>query len=150
MQLLQQLTKADALNFAPQVIESIESGTVSAVEFQTRVKLLETALKSLNESDRYKSLLLEDAAKFGSKFEAYGAKFQTKEAGVKYDYSQCNHPELYDLELQAAELQVKIKAIQKQLQTLPLEGVEYLFFDEVIRIYPPAKTSTTILQTTLL
>jgi hypothetical protein len=150
MQLLQQLTKADALNFAPQVIESIEAGTVSAVEFQTKVKLLETALKSLNDSDRYKSLLLEDAVKFGAKFEAYGAKFQTKEAGVKYDYSQCNHPELADLELQSAELQLKIKAIQKQLQTLPLEGVEQLFFDEVVRIYPPSKTSTTILQTTLL
>jgi len=150
MQLLQQLTKADALNFAPTIIESIDNGSVTIDKVIADVAFIKFAIKNLEANDKFKKWELELEKTHGKRFQSYGVQNQIKEAGVKYDYSQCNHPELYDLELQAAELQVKIKAIQKQLQTLPLEGVEQLFGDEVVRIYPPAKTSTTILQTTLL
>ena len=80
-----------------------------------------------------------------------GAKYQVKEAGTKYDYSQCNDP-FYD-ELQAAAISAdeKLKARAIFLQSLPTSGMIITdpLTGETYTAYPPSKSSTTTVSITL-
>jgi hypothetical protein len=69
--------------------------------------------------------------------------------GVKYDYSVCNDPVYNKLKAQLTVLEDDIKAREKYLKAIPTSGVETLFEDEVVTLYPPAKSSTTSITVNL-
>jgi len=141
--------KAGRLHFVQDIIQKIDNGEADALKIHLQAKQMEEIVKTLTSNETYRSFLLDAAQKHGKSFELHNAKFQVKEAGTKYDYRQCGHPQLNELELQLEVLAKQIKAIQAQLQTLPIEGVEQLFGDEVVRIYPPSKVSSTTVAVTL-
>jgi len=141
--------KAERAKFVNDVVSRIESGNADAIKVHLQVKAMEDIVKSLNDNKEYKSLLLDAAEKNGKKFTAYNAEFNIREVGVKYDYSQCGDVELNSLQAQIDALSETIKAKQKMLQTLPVSGMDILFGDELVKVYPPSKTSTTSVAVTL-
>lgn len=82
----------------------------------------------------------------------FGHKIEPIEAGVKYDYSECNDPVLKRLLDKKEQLDKEIKDRQKFLQAVPYKGMS--INDEEtgeidITVYPPVKSSTSTIKLTL-
>lgn len=157
--LLQETTKAQRVQFVDSIIGEMEEGNLDPLKVHLQLKGTESLIEMFTDkkkhagtAERYNELLLEAAVKYGAKtFELHNASFLIKEAGVQYDWSTCNDPVLTDLIQQQERLKQVIKERQDFLKTLPYAGIEWVNPDdgEVVTLYPPAKTSTTVLQTTL-
>jgi hypothetical protein len=142
-------TKSERGSFVTQVIERLENGDVDPLETHLQVKSMEDLIKQITDSKEYKKLLLDAASKHGKSFEYHSAKFETKEVGSKYDFSNCGDPIHDELEQKAKSAADALKERQYFLKTLPVKGLEILINDELITIYPPSKTSTTAIAVTL-
>jgi len=96
------------------------------------------ALKELNENELSLDI---------DKFETHGYKFAKKEAGTKYDFSNCNHPRLTDLSVKEKEINKEKKDIEALLKTLknPTTIVDEETGD-IVTINPPVKSSKTIIE----
>ena len=105
--------------------------------------LMNTLKKGIDEALRFNA----ENLNIGSKYEAYGYKFAQKEAGVKYDFSNCNYSKYNDLMEQKRAIEEEIKKIQNFLLTIsePFEIVNNET-GEVEPIYPPIRKSTTIIE----
>lgn len=79
--------------------------------------------------------------------EAYGYRFTQKEAGVKYDFSNCNYPEYDILVERKKQIEEKMKKIEGTLKSLtnPLEVINDKT-GEVMAVNPPIRKSTTIIE----
>ena len=93
-----------------------------------------------------RDITLRELAKYGKKQSFGDCTLEECEAGVKYDYSECNDSELEALEKQRHELDIKIKQRQATLKSLPFGGLCNPDTGEMI--YPPAKSSKTTIKTT--
>jgi len=85
-------TKAERQDFAQSVIKGIKDGLSDPLKVHYQVKCMEDIIKNITNDAEYKSMTLDEAAKYGKTFDHYNAKFEVKEMGVKYDYSVCNDP----------------------------------------------------------
>jgi len=142
-------SKEERASFVADVVDRLLQGNADPIKVHLQVKAMEDMVKSLNDNKDYKSLLLDAAEKNGKKFTAFNAEFNIREVGVKYDYSKCGDIELTQLQAELDALSERIKAKQKFLQTVPQAGIEILHEDELIKVYPPSKTSTTSVAVTL-
>lgn len=150
MQLTQQSLQLFSTNkemrdrFVKQVIFGVEVGEVNSLELHLQLKCMEEIIKSIRSDKWYNQILLEDSEKFGKSFDKYNAKFSIKETGVKYDYSQCNDSILLELMEKQEMLDNEIKERQAFLKTVPPSGIDIIDFNgEVMKVYPPSKSSTT-------
>ena len=131
-------------SFVTKVIDSIQDGTADPLKVHLQVKAMEEIIKAITGSETYKEMLLNEAAKYGKTFEHFNAKFQIKETGTQYDYSQCNDSLLDELAEKMDGLKEAIKEREKLLKNIPLGGVELITNEgECVMVYPPSKTSTT-------
>jgi hypothetical protein len=142
-------SKTERQEFAQAVINNAKEGLLNPLKLHLQVKCLEDLIKQITSHPNYKELTLDEAYKYGKTFEHYNAKFEIKEMGVKYDYSVCNDPVYNKLKAQLTVLEDEIKAREKYLKAIPTSGVETLFEDEVVTLYPPAKSSTTSITVNL-
>lgn len=78
-------------------------------------------------------------AKHGKTTRQYGAEFQIKETGVKYDYSICDDSELDELDINIKELTEKKKIREKFLKSIKGE----VFDNNGVKLNAPSKKSTT-------
>ena len=46
-------------------------------------------------------------------------------------------------------LETAIKERQDFFKTIPLSGIEVLYDDEIVKLYPPSKSSTSSIKTTI-
>ena len=148
---LYDLTKTERREFVTRLVEKLDVGEANPLQVHKQVKCMEDLIKQITANEDYRKHLLDEAGKYGKSFELHGAKYQVKEAGTKYDYSQCNDPELWAMQHELDKLTEKVKNRQKFLQLAPSEGIEVLEDQtgEVYRIYPPSKISTTTVSITL-
>lgn len=141
-------TKAERQDFAQSVVNGLKEGLSDPLKVHLQVKCMEDLIKQITSHPDYKDLTLDEAAKYGKSFEHYNAKFEIKEMGVKYDYSNCGDPIYNELANELAELEKKVKDRQAFLKAVQ-PGTELLIEDEVIVLYPPIKTSTTSITVNL-
>lgn len=141
-------TKAERQDFAQSVVNGLKEGLSDPLKVHLQVKCMEDLIKQITSHPDYKDLTLDEAAKYGKSFEHYNAKFEIKEMGVKYDYSNCGDPIYNQLANELAELEKKVKDRQTFLKAVQ-PGTELLIEDEVIILYPPVKTSTTSITVNL-
>jgi paraquat-inducible protein B len=85
----------------------------------------------------------------GKKQTANGTKIECAEVGTKYDYSQCNHPMLTEMTAEVERLNAAIKELQEFLKRVPPAGMEVGINDELVKVYPPSKSSTSSYKVTL-
>jgi len=141
-------TKSERQDFAQSVVNNLKEGLSDPLKVHLQVKCMEDFIKQITSHPVYKDLTLDEAAKYGKSFEHYNAKFEVKEMGVKYDYSNCGDPIYNRLAEELAELEKKVKDRQAFLKAVQ-PGTELLIEDEVIVLYPPIKTSTTSITVNL-
>jgi hypothetical protein len=126
----------------------LESGNIlQAIE---NIALLEAFIKQIKSSDEFKSYALDEIAKHGKEFKSpSGAKIAPMESGISYTFEFCGDPELHELLEQQEQLEIKISDRKAFLKTLPDCGMDILKDDEVCKIFPPFKTSTSTYKVTL-
>lgn len=156
--------KEQRQDFISRVVQSVESGEVDPLRIHLQLKCVEKIIEGITSTDekknkdaaplakRFKLAVLEAAEKYGAKeFEFMNAKVKIGETGTKYDYSQCNDPELAEWTAQQTLLAEKIKARQELLQKTPLKGMSILNEEtgETYTVFPPSKSSSTNVIVTL-
>lgn len=142
-------TKAERQEFAQSIINGIKDGHTDPLRVHYQVKCMEEIIKTITSNPEYKFITLIEAEKYGKSFEHFNAKFEVKEMGVKYDYSVCKDPIYDELSQELSDLEDRVKAREKYLKAVPKEGVQTLIDDELVTIYPPAKSSTTTITVNL-
>jgi hypothetical protein len=135
-------SKQERQIFAEQITNSLLEGLTDPLKVHLQVKCMEDFIKQITSNSVYKDLIVTEAVKYGKTFEHHNAKFEIKEAGVKYDFQNCNDPILKELEDKFSILDTEVKERQKFLKSIK-ESVEVLIGDEIVTLYPPVKTSTT-------
>jgi hypothetical protein len=84
-------TKEERQSFCLDIVSKLESGEANPLKVHLQIKAAEDLIKKLNENTVYKSYLLDASQKYGAKSFEYGnAKFEIKEVGTKYDFTNCN------------------------------------------------------------
>lgn len=154
--------KEQRSDFVRLIVEAVERGEISPLKAHLQVKGMEDIISSLTSLDekknsnfeyakRYRKELLNEADLYGKKFDLFHGKFDVKEVGTKYDYSECNDPELIELAIAAEKASEALKARQKFLQNVPESGAIITNEEtgETSTVYRPKKTSTTAVTVTL-
>jgi hypothetical protein len=153
-------TKEQRQTFCADIVERLIEGETDPLKVHLQIKAMEEVIKSLTDSSEktnknfalamtYKNLLLAAAEKHGKKFQLHNAEFSIKEVGTVYNWINCADPELAEMLAKQDELKEKIKAKQEFLKTVPVSGLDILIGDELVKVYPPAKTSTTSVAVSL-
>lgn len=137
---------ATIAELANHAINAVREGEVDPITAHINVSRMEAAIKKFKEHPDVKRTTLIELAKYGSKHTFGDCTLEEAEAGVKYDYSACGDSELNDLVNLKNEIEIKIKARQAFLKHIPIKGIADANTGEVV--FPPAKSSTTIIKTT--
>lgn len=144
------LTKTDIKIIAESCIKEIgdKGGAIQASELLSKVELLCKEIKSDKDFIEY---VRTEIGLFGKEFKTTsGTKIELAEVGTKYNYDNCGDNEILELQREEKILSDKIKARQEFLKSLPVTGLEVLTADgELVKIYPPSKTSTSSIKTTI-
>jgi len=144
-----QLTKSQLKFIAEDLAEKLtESGKlIESIETFAKVEWL---IKELKSNSDYIDALRDEVAKFGKQVvTSYGTKIELAEVGTKYDYTNCGDLEYNQLMQQMESLETAIKERQTWLKSIPASGMDILIGDEVCRVYPPSKSSTSSIKTTI-
>lgn len=147
-----QTTKLQRESFCNDIIARLDNGEVDPLVIHLQAKCMEDLIKMLTSNSNYKSAVLDASQRQGEKtFQFHNAKFEIKEVGVKYDYSQCADPVYQRYEQKAESAAIDLKKRADFLKTVPEKGM--IITDEetgeTTTVYPPAKSSTTSVAVTL-
>jgi len=143
-------SKNEVNTMSKQLIESVKNGEVNPLEVLITLKCIEKmteiVLKEIRDD------FVKEANLYAEKtFEFKGAKVEKTEVGTKYIYDNCEDP-IYKSRLEIVEEADKqFKERQEFLKGLK-EPLNIIIEEtgEVVRVKPPAKTSTTSLKITLI
>jgi hypothetical protein len=144
-----ELTKSERGEFVTQLIERMDNGLADPLETHLQIKNMEDIIKQTTGNETYKKYVLDAAEKEGRSFMHHNAKFEIKEVGTKYDFTNCNDPEYAEMCEMMESLKERMKAKETFLKTISGKGLEILVGDELVTVYPPVKTSTTSVAVTL-
>lgn len=150
-------TKQQNIVLANKFISEIEEGNISALKAHIYIKSIENLIKQFTDSreneelsKRYKRLVSDEADTYsGKSFELHGAKFTKTETGATYDYSKCGDEIWNELNVRHQAIRAAMKGREDFLKNIPMEGIEVLQDDELVRIYPPVKSSTSTVNCSL-
>jgi len=140
-------TKQQIETFAYSLEQGLNNGQIIASDLLRFQKAMEKVFEKI------KPTLIENALNEISNYEKNavikGSEFSIVEAGVKYDYSNCNDLEYNKLTLQIEALKSTLKDRETFLKAIkePMQMIDENS-GEVYTIYPPKKTSSTTLKVT--
>ena len=123
--------------------KGVEDGLINPLELLTKIRATEKVLDGVLTNIR--DLMVTEALKYGKDpIIINGVEMKVAEAGTKYDYSKCNHPEYNILVNQKNHISDKMRDIEAILKAnkTSWEHVD-TSTGETFTIYPPTKTSTT-------
>ena len=130
------------------VNELMNNGRI--LEAAEALTVMENFIKEVRSSKEFTEYVREEVGKNGKDItNPSGAKIELAETGTKYDYSGCNDSALIEVESNLVEIESLISDRKAWLKTIPAEGMEVVIGDEIVRVYPPTKTSTSSYKITL-
>jgi len=130
------------------VNELMNNGRI--LEAAEALTVMENFIKEVRSSKDFTEYVREEVGKNGKDItNPSGAKIELAETGTKYDYSGCNDSALIEVESKLVEIETLISDRKAWLKTIPAEGMEVVIGDEIVRVYPPTKTSTSSYKITL-
>jgi hypothetical protein len=131
------------------VQQLIDNGSV--IESADAVAKMELLIKEIRANKDYVEAVRDEVTKFGkSVVTSSGTKIELAEVGTKYDFSVCNDSVLNQLETSITELELMLKERKEFLKTVSIGGLDMVTPEgELIRVYPPSKTSTSSFKSTI-
>lgn len=134
--------------YVDQVLNSIREGEQNTLDVHLSRAKMEKILKGINDNPEIQEAVMHEFEKYGQKnIEYKGALLQQQESGVKYDYSGCGDYLMDSYLKQQEELKEKMKEREKFLKNIPASGI--VDPETGVFVYPPAKSSKTIIKTIL-
>jgi len=140
-------TRVSIQSTANAMIQAVQSGEVSALEMKLKQKFIEAVI------EQTKSVIdkaaRDEAELYGEKkFTKFGGEVSLIEAGIKFDYSNCNDEVYNDLLTELEAIKAKIKDREAFLKSI--KGSINIITDhgEAVTVFPPIKTSTSTLKIT--
>jgi hypothetical protein len=146
------LTKKEITSLANESVErAIDNG--NEIPFAEALSAAEQLIKEMKANEDLKKAVRCELEKAdgGKMTSASGAKLELAETGTKYDYSKCEDTDLVEWQRQYDALGEKIKSRQDMLKTFPLAGLDLAMEEtgEIVKVFPPAKSSTSSYKVTL-
>lgn len=128
--------------------ELMDSGRI--LEAAEALSIMEKFIEEVRSSKAFTDFVRDEVSKNGKEIiNSSGAKIELSEAGVKYDFSNCNDPLLPQLEARFEGAKAMLDERKKYLKAVPYSGVEVVIEDELVKIFPPSKTSFSTYKITL-
>ena len=141
-------TKSQVSEYKNLIRSSVEEGEVNPLVFLKQVTALEQLTKELKGDVVIKDIILEEAERYNKKsFDDFGANFQIKEVGTKYDFSVCNDAVWEELEQKSKAIAEAKRERENFLKTIR-NGNE-VFGADGVQLEAPQKSSTTQVVITL-
>lgn len=141
-------TKDEIETFVNKIVGEVENGAINPLELHVKIKAIESCLAQV--SDKIKDAVMDEMQNYQEKnVEMFGAKIAKAETGVKYDYTVCGDPVLNSIMSDKKVLEQAEKNRQAFLKAANPNGTEIVCDDEVVKIYPPIKTSSSFIKVTL-
>lgn len=143
-------SKAKASEIVDRLVNAVEIGHLDPLQLLVKLRFAESIIKATIE--HIQPYAIDDASKYnrGEQITILGAELKVKEAGTKYDYSNCGDKayEMYDFEESKAKEGKKSRAdfLKSLKQSMTIVDEET---GEIHQIHPPIKTSSTIVQVTI-
>ena len=125
------------------LLNDIDEGHMHPLQVAAQFKFMEDIISNVKEELRQR--VVAEQTKHGKEVMSYqGASFDIREAGIKYDYSQCQCSIWNDIDSQIQKLTEQRKEREAFLKTLK-ERFTYIdeSTGEIITLHPPQRKSTT-------
>jgi len=138
-----EVTKETIKEQSVSLLKDLDEGHISPLQLAAQLKFVEDIITNVKEELRQR--VVAEQTKYGKERMTFkGATFDVKEAGVKYDYSQCECTIWNDINKQIEALTEQRKEREAFLKSLR-ERLTYVdeSSGEIVTIYPPQKKSTT-------
>lgn len=147
-----ELSKTQIKVIADQTAKDIIDNGQDVLKIADTIAKIELFIKELKATPEYLDYLISEVAKYGKGMTtSTGTKLELAEVGTKYDFSQCNDPELKKMEQEFEVLEEKIKCRKDFLKTLSASGIDVMTEEgELVTLYPPSKTSKSSVKTTII
>lgn len=147
-QLSRNLNKTQIKSMADSsVMEIIDNGQIlEAVEL---ISVMEQFIKDVKANPDYLDAVRDEVAKYGKSKETETMKIELAEVGTKYNFDVCGDPLIKELNFKLDLLESEIKERREFLKKMPSYGMETIVEDEVVKLFPPVKTSTSSYKTTI-
>lgn len=137
-------TKQQVKDFARKVKEEVLSGFADPLEFYIRWKAISAMFELVEKDADIKAAVLKEAEKHGKSFDFHGARVTIKEAGVRYDFSQCGCADWHFHANAVESHKNNLRNVEDFLKHVPETGTADPETGEIV--YPPARKSTTIVS----
>lgn len=132
---------------AGQAIAAVVEGYVDPLTAWINVRRMKAAIELFEKDERVRDIALRELSKYGSRSQQFGdCVLEEAETGVRYDFSECGDSVLADLYAIREANAADIKAREAMLKNLPASGMADPETGELI--YPPARSSKTVIKTT--
>jgi hypothetical protein len=138
-----EVNKASIKEQSIALLKDMDEGHMHPLQVAAQFKFVEDVITNVKEELRQR--VIAEQSKYGKeRMTFHGATFDIKEAGIKYDYSQCDDTIWNDLKQQLDVLNQQMKEREAFLKSLK-ERLTYVdeSTGEIVTIYPPQKKSTT-------
>jgi len=125
------------------LLKDLDEGHITPLQLAAQLKFVEDIITNVKEELRQR--VVAEQSKYGKERMTFkGATFDIKEAGIKYDFSQCQDDIWNDIDKKMQMLTERRKEREAFLKTLK-ERFTYVdeSTGEIVTIYPPQKKSTT-------
>ena len=129
-------------SFVDSLLNGYTDGNLDPLDLYTKTKYLAKRLAEIAKS-------VEDEAMDkmpANEYEFGGFTLTKKEAGARYDFSKCNHPDMDWMLKKQTELNTKKTELEKLLKSLTKPTTIVTDDGEAVVINPPIKKSTTIIE----
>lgn len=137
---------ASIADLAGRAISAVVNGDISPIDAHIQISRMENAIKQFKDDAQVRDITLRELSKYGKSHQFGDCRLEEAESGVKYDYSMCGDSQLNDMYKTLEALKADIKERETMLRNLPRSGVVAPETGEMI--YPPARSSKTIIKTT--
>lgn len=128
--------------------ELMDSGRI--LEAAEALSIMEKFIEEVRSSKAFTDYVRDEISKNGKEItNASGAKIELSESGVKYDFSNCNDPLLPQLQARFEGAKAMLDERKNYLKNIPSAGIDILIEDEILKIFPPSKTSSSTYKITL-
>ncbi len=146
------LTKSSIKELANlEVTHILENGKNPLEIIELSNALIEFA-ESIKKDTRFISYVRDEVSKFGKEHTTKNnTKIELAEVGTKYDYSDCNDFILPELNNKLEKAKKEVSEREAFLKSIPPKGIDLMNEEtgELIKVYPPAKYSTSSVKVTL-
>lgn len=137
---------ASVSELANRAIYAVINGDVDPITAHINICRMEAAIKAYKEDEHVRDITLQELSKHGKSHQFGDCRLEEAEAGVKYDFSMCGDSTLSNMYANKHAIEANIKEREAMLKALPSTGMADPTTGEVI--FPPARTSRTIIKTT--